>query len=148
MFSIPTELATLLGSSLLGGIMKLIALGQESKRRERLYTLEALSKRGSLIEEARRYENRGFQWTRRVIALLAVVAVVVLPKVVAVWMPELPVFVGYPEVDEGFLFFTSDVEKIRWVELRGLTLTPLDTHLLSAIIGLYLGGSLAGHNRV
>jgi len=148
MFPIPTELATLLGSSLLGGIMKLIALGQEAKRRERLYALEALNTRFAAVEKARLHRDHGFQWTRRVIALLAVISIVVLPKVVAVLMPELPVFVGYPEIEEGFLFFTSDVEKIRWVELRGLTLTPLDTHLLSAIIGLYFGGSLAGHNRL
>lgn len=148
MFPIPTELATLLGTSLLGGIMKLIAMNQEAKRKERLYALQALNARFAQVEKARKHRDFGFQWTRRVIALLAVLAVIVLPKVVAVWMPDLPVFVGYPEIEEGFLFFTSDVEKIRWVELRGLTLTPLDTHLLSAIIGLYFGGSLTGHNKL
>lgn len=148
MFPIPTELVTLLGTSLIGGIMKLFAMSQEAKRKERLYALQALNTRFAQIEKARKHRDLGFQWTRRVIALLAVSAVIVLPKVVAIWMPDLPVFVGYPEIEEGFLFFTSDVEKIRWVELRGLTLTPLDTHLLSAIIGLYFGGSLAGHNKL
>ncbi|WOO41175.1 hypothetical protein [Rubellicoccus peritrichatus] len=148
MFPIPTELVTLLGTSLIGGIMKLFAMSQEAKRKERLYALQALNTRFAHIEKARKHRDIGFQWTRRVIALLAVLSVIVLPKVVAIWMPDLPVFVGYPEIEEGFMFFTSDVEKIRWVELRGLTLTPLDTHLLSAIIGLYFGGSLAGHNKL
>ena len=31
---------------------------------------------------------------------------------------------------------------VQWKEMVGLVITPLDTHLMSAIIGLYFGGSL------
>ena len=33
-------------------------------------------------------------------------------------------------------------ETMRWVAFNGLVITPLDTNLVSAIIGMYFGGSL------
>ncbi|MEM9227285.1 MAG: hypothetical protein AAGA45_04900, partial [Verrucomicrobiota bacterium] len=57
-----------------------------------------------------------------------------------------PISIGVidqPRHVPGFWFFSSDTEETQWLELKGLVLTPLDTHLLSAIIGLYFGGSLA-----
>jgi hypothetical protein len=90
---------------------------------------------------ARRYENKGFQVTRRIIALSAVFAVIVWPKVVAVFWPEVPVVVGYTEWNPGFLFFEGS-EETTWQAVKGLVLTPLDTHLLSAIVGLYFGASM------
>lgn len=139
----PTELVTLLGSSLFGGIMRLAASAQESKRQERLLTIQALNAKMQHIEAARQFRGRGFQWTRRLIALTAVFFVVAFPKIVAVWMPETAVHVAYTQISEGFWFFSSDTEETRWLEMKGLVLTPLDTHLLSAVIGLYFGGSLA-----
>jgi hypothetical protein len=144
---IPTELVSLLGSSLLGGIMKLHALSAEAKRRERLLTLQALNARFEHIEKARAFQNRGFQWTRRVIALSAVFSVIVLPKLVAVFAPDIPIQIGYPQLETGTFFWSMDTERLTWVQLSGIVITPLDTHLLSAIVGLYFGGSLAGHHR-
>jgi hypothetical protein len=40
------------------------------------------------------------------------------------------------------LFFTEGKELIKWQSLKGLVITPLDTHLLSAIVGLYFGASM------
>lgn len=74
-------------------------------------------------------------------------AIVALPKLLPLLAPDLAVHIGYPQVEEGFWFFGSDAERISWVRLEGVVITPLDTHLLSAIIGLYFGGSLAAHNR-
>lgn len=143
----PAELATLLGSSVLGGVMKIWAMSNAARREERLLALRALNQQMGHIKEAREYNNHGFQWTRRVIALTCVFSVVALPKIVAIWRPDLLMQVGYPEIEEGFWFFSNDIEKIQWQEVRGLTITPLDTHLLSAIVGLYFGGSIAGHNK-
>lgn len=138
----PTELITLLGSSLLGGIMRIWARAAETRRQERLLHLQALRQNADIITAARKYENRGFQWTRRLIALTATFFIIAFPKIVAVWFPETPIQIGYPDLDRGFLFFSSDAQVINWKALQGLVITPLDTHLLSAIIGLYFGGSL------
>lgn len=124
--------------------MRMMSAHAEARQRERTYVLQALSARADIINEARRYENRGFAWTRRLIALTAVFFIIAFPKLVAVYMPEVAVNVGYSEFSKGFLFFGGNGEKTVWRELRGLVITPLDTHLLSAIIGLYFGGSLIG----
>lgn len=138
----PSELLTLMFCSLFGGGMKLYGMSAESRRYERLYVLQALNASAAMIAEARRYENRGFQWTRRIIALLSIFFIIVFPKIVPLWNPNLMIYYGYSEASRGFLFFTQAMEKITWVRMQGLSITPLDTHLLSAIIGMYFGGSL------
>jgi hypothetical protein len=59
-----------------------------------------------------------------------------------VFWPELPVVVGWTEWNPGFLFITEGEEQTVWQSLKGLVITPLDTHLVSAIIGLYFGASM------
>ncbi len=139
---LPTELITLLGSSVTGGTMRMVSRWAEARQQERLYTLQALSAKADIIAEARKYENKGYSFTRRTIALTAVFFIIAFPKLVAVYMPDVPVHIGYDELKGGFLFFTDPRNKTIWHELRGLVITPLDTHLLSAIIGLYFGGSI------
>jgi hypothetical protein len=81
-----------------------------------------------------------FAWTRRIIALSAVFSIIVLPKLVAVWYPEVSVVVGYTEMHGGFwnwIFGTQ--EAIQWKSAYGFVITPLDTHIVSAIVGLYFG---------
>lgn len=90
-------------------------------------------------------DNPGFSWTRRLLAFIAILSIVALPKVAAVWMPELQVAYGYTEFKSGFLFFSEGHSFTEWKSFTGLVITPLDTHLMSAIAGLYFGGSLVGH---
>jgi len=81
-----------------------------------------------------------FAWTRRLIALSAVGSIIVLPKVVAVWYPDVSVIVGYTEVQGGFMnWLFGPEDAIQWKSARGFVITPLDTHIVSAIVGLYFG---------
>ncbi|MCP4493072.1 MAG: hypothetical protein GY820_38105 [Gammaproteobacteria bacterium] len=92
--------------------------------------------------EAREYgkTDTHFAWTRRLIALSAVFAIIVLPKLVAVWYPEVSVIVGYTEVKGGFFgWLFGAQESVQWQAARGFVITPLDTHIVSAIVGLYFG---------
>lgn len=144
---IPFELITMLGSGLLSGVMTLFSQGQKAKQDAFNRAIEGLSAQSQATDLARRYENKGFQVTRRVIALSAVGAIIVWPKVIAVFWPEIPVTIGYTEWNPGFLFFTEGKELIKWQSLKGLVITPLDTHLLSAIVGLYFGASMVKNAR-
>ena len=139
---IPLELVTMLGSSLLGGVMTIWSQNMKSKQEAFQRAIDGLAAQSKATDEARRYENKGFQVTRRVIALSAIGAVIVWPKVVPVFWPELPVVVGWTEWNPGFLFITEGEEQTVWQSLKGLVITPLDTHLVSAIIGLYFGASM------
>ena len=87
-------------------------------------------------------KDKGFAWTRRIIALVSVLAIVVLPKLVAVYYPLVDVTVGYTNWNPGFWFFREGRDVFEWITFQGLVITQLDTNLVSAIIGMYFGGSL------
>ena len=139
---IPLELVTMLGSSLLGGFMTIWSQNMKSKQEAFQRAIDGLAAQSKATDEARRYENKGFQLTRRIIALSAIGAVIVWPKVVPVFWPDMPVIVGWTEWKPGFLFLLEGEEQTVWQTMKGLVITPLDTHLVSAITGLYFGASM------
>ena len=138
----PFEIITMLGSTIISSLLSLWAQRIKSKQKEQ----ELLITRGKFqlqaIESARNVDNVGFQWTRRIIALSSIFAIVILPKLVAVYYPDVDVTVGYTLFQPGFLFFTDGREVFEWITFQGLVITQLDTNLVSAIIGMYFGGSL------
>ena len=141
MGGLPVEMITMLGSSLLGGFMSIWGQSIKAKQAEQKMLLARGKFQMDEIDKARRYDNKGFQWTRRIIALTAIFSIVVLPKVVAIFYPEVAVTVGYTEFRPGF-FFIPEKEVLEWKALKGLVITPLDTNLVGAIVGMYFGGSL------
>ena len=139
----PFEMITMLGSTILGGVMSIWSQSIKAKQAEQKMLLARADKQAKLFKEAREYENPGFQWTRRIIALTAVFAIVLFPKLLPLLEPDASVIVGYLEFKPGFLFI-PEKEIMKWITLssNSLVITPLDTNLVSAIIGLYFGGSL------
>lgn len=135
---IPTELITLLGSSVLGSISRLWGYSAKSRYLERLFFLQ----QSKVIHQARVIDNPGFQWTRRLIAFMSVFSIIVLPKLVAIFWPQVAIHFGYPQSASGIFTLFFDINSVKWVQLSGLVITPLDTHMVAAIIGLYFGGSL------
>ena len=140
---IPFEMITMLGSTVLGGVMSIWSQSIKAKQAEQNMLLQRAEVQTAAFKEAREYENTGFQWTRRIIALTAIFAIVVLPKILPLIDPQAQVIVGYLEFKPGFLFFEGK-EVMQWIPMaaRGIVITPLDTNLVAAITGLYFGGSL------
>ena len=139
----PFEMITMLGSTVLGGVMSIWSQSIKAKQAEQKMLLQRAEAQTEAFKEAIEYENVGFQWTRRIIALTAIFAIVVLPKILPLVSPDAHVIVGYTEWKPGFLFFEGK-DVMQWVPMahKGIVITPLDTNLVSAIIGLYFGGSL------
>ena len=141
----PFEIITMLASTVLGGMMSIWAESRKAKAENE----KLLITRGEFDMKARKQsldhglKDKGFAWTRRIIALTSVFAIVLLPKLVAVYYPDVDVTVGYTNWQPGFLFFVEGREVFEWVTFQGLVITQLDTNLVSAIIGMYFGGSLA-----
>ena len=138
---IPFEIITMLGSTILGGLMSLWSQSIKAKQAQQAMLMERAKFQAETVKDAREYENAGFQWTRRIIALTAIFSIVVFPKVVAVFFPEVSVTVGYTEFRPGF-FFVPEKEVMAWKQMYGLVITPLHTNLVGAIVGMYFGGSL------
>ena len=138
----PFEIITMLGSTLLSSFLSIWAQSRKAKAEEQKLLITRGEFEMKAIKAARNVRNKGFSWTRRIIALTSVFAIVVLPKLVAVYYPDVDVTVGYTNWRPGFMFFREGREVFEWVTFQGLVITQLDTNLVSAIIGMYFGGSL------
>ena len=138
----PFEIITMLGSTLISSLLSLWSQRMKAKQDEQKMLLQRAEMRMEAVDAARNVENVGFQWTRRIIALSSIFAIIILPKLVAVYYPDVDVTVGYTVFNPGFLFFTEGREVFEWITFQGLVITQLDTNLVSAIIGMYFGGSL------
>ena len=138
----PFEILTLLGSTLISSLLSLWSQRIKAKQDEQKMLLQRAEFQQQAVDAARNVENVGFQWTRRIIALSSIFAIIIFPKLVAVYYPEVDVTVGYTVFNPGFLFFTEGREVFEWITFQGLVITQLDTNLVSAIIGMYFGGSL------
>lgn len=142
MFGLPLELITMLFSTVLGGVMSIWGQSIKARQAEQKMLLQRAEFNRSAVADAREAgkDDKHFAWTRRLIALSAVFSIIVLPKLVAVWYPDVSVYVGYTEVQGGFMnwLFGPD-EAVQWKMARGFVITPLDTHIVSAIVGLYFG---------
>lgn len=140
----PFELITLLSSTLIGFLTALVGLRMKLAAQTQKHLMQSAGLQKEMWADAREYglKDKGFAWTRRLIALMSVFAIILLPKLVAVWMPDINVTLGWTEWKPGFLFFTEGRNVIEWKAVTGFVLTPLDTHLVSAIVGLYFGGSI------
>ena len=103
-----------------------VGTSKEDKRRKRR---SLPHEKKPQADKARRYENKGFQFTRRIIALTAVFF-------------DVSVFLTWTEFSRGFLFLIEQKEMLVDRQFAGVVITPMDTHLMASIIGLYFGGSL------
>ena len=140
----PFEIITMLGSTLLSSLLSIWSQSRKAKEEQQ----KLLITRGEFEMKAKKQsldhglKDQGFAWTRRIIALVSVLAIVVLPKLVAVYYPTVDVTVGYTNWNPGFWFFRDGRDVFEWITFQGLVITQLDTNLVSAIIGMYFGGSL------
>ena len=133
----PFEIITMLGSTLISSLLSLWSQRMKAKQDEQKMLLQRAEMRMEAVDAARNVENVGFQWTRRIIALSSIFAIIILPKLVAVYYPDVDVTVGYTVFNPGFLFFTEGREVFEWITFKGLLITQLDTNLVSAIISMY-----------
>jgi len=139
----PIELVSMLISTILGGVLSIMAQKTKDKAEEQKMLMQRAEFQSQQFDKAREVTDSFTKNTRRWIALLCVMAIIVLPKLAPFIDPTLPIYVGYTEtIQEGWWIFATDVDMTQWKPMSGLVITPLDTHVVSSIIGLYFGGSL------
>ena len=101
----PFEIITMLGSTLISSLLSLWSQRIKAKQDEQKMLLQRAEFQQQAVDAARNVENVGFQWTRRIIALSSIFAIIIFPKLVAVYYPDVDVTVGYTVFNPGFLFF-------------------------------------------
>lgn len=148
-----------LGSMALSWVAKLIAMKMQGSKELREAELKALNAKAQVTKDAREYNNKGFQFTRRFIAIATTLCVMVVPFAAALmyqWTYPIDVinsgmtpsiWFGYDVVDKGFWPFTSDATTTNWKEFKGLVITPWHTDMFAWIMGMYFGNRL-GNGRM
>jgi hypothetical protein len=96
MLGLPLELITMLFSTILGGVMSIWGQSMKNRQEQNKMMLQTAQFRAEQVNTAREAgkNDSHFAWTRRLIALSAVFSIIVLPKLVAVWYPDVSVYVG------------------------------------------------------
>ncbi len=140
---IPMELISMGASTVLGGVLSIMAQKGKDEADKQKMMMERAGFAAKQADKARDVTDSFTKNTRRWIALMCVFAIIVLPKLVFLIAPETPIYVGYTEATmHGWWIFASSTDVTQWKPLEGMVITPLDTHVVSSIIGLYFGGSL------
>ena len=139
----PIELISMLVSTVLGGVLSIMAQKGKDKADEQKMLMQRAGFASKQADKARAVTDSFTKNTRRWIALICVVAIIVLPKLAPFIDSSMPIYVGYTEaVMQGWWIFASSTDITQWKPMTGLVITPLDTHVVSSIVGLYFGGSL------
>jgi len=139
---IPMELLSMLASTVLGGVMSIMAQkGQAEQEREKML-MQRANFAAKQTDKARNVKDAHTKHTRRWIALMCVFSIIVVPIVAPIFV-DIPIYMGYTEtVSEGWWIFASDYDVTKWQPMTGIVIGPLQSHTIFSIIGLYFGGSL------
>jgi len=148
---IPFELITMMGGGIFGAVVKLSSIVMANKREAHQQMMDKIGVRRKAVNDARKFLDKRFQITRQIVVLSSVFAIIVWPKIVPVFFPDISVTLGWLAYEPGFkflwLFGTEGKQVLEWTTASGLVLTPLDTNLMAGIVGMYLGSSLADDHR-
>ena len=84
----------MLGSTLLSSLLSIWSQSRKAKEEQQKLLITRGEFEMKAIKAARDVKDKGFAWTRRIIALVSIFAIVLLPKLVAVLYPDVDVTVG------------------------------------------------------
>lgn len=152
---IPLELITLVGSALMGAVMKMWAKSSDDRATAHQLAISAHASNMEAVKQAgdRGSKDKSANFAKRIIVITSTLCVSA-----PVWAPlfgvysstPISVVFGYYEFHPGFMFFTSDRDVLVWKEIISgdasatvkIVITPSMTQAFSAIIGYYLGYSV------
>ena len=139
---IPMELISMLGSTVLGGVMSIMAQkGQAEAERQKMLMARA-GFAAKQTDKARDVKDAHTKHTRRWIALMCVFSIIVVPIVAPIFTDVNVIYQIVTEADSGWWIFGSTYETSVWKEGNSIFITNLQSHTIFSIIGLYFGGSL------
>ena len=139
---IPMELVSMLGSTLLGGAMSIMAQKAQAEAEREKALMERAKFAARQTDKARKVTDPHTKHTRRWIALMCVFSIIVVPIVAPIFTDINVIYQVTTEVDSGWWIFGSSYETTVWKEGTGIFITSLQSHTIFSIIGLYFGGSL------
>jgi hypothetical protein len=139
---IPMELISMLGSTVLGGIMSIMAQkGQAEAERQKMLMARA-GFAAKQTDKARDVKDAHTKHTRRWIALMCVFSIIVVPIIAPIFTDVNVAYQIVTEASSGWWIFGSTYETSYFEQGNTVFITNLQSHTIFSIIGLYFGGSL------
>lgn len=100
----------------------------------------------SLNDSGTRQVSTGFHLTRRFLAIVCILAIVVFPIVVPAFWDGIMFTYGYVENSWSILPWVKEVPVIKWITVgagdNSITLTPLSANIAIMILSLFFGNQL------
>ena len=139
---IPMELMSMLGSTVLGGVMSIVAQRGQAEQEKQKMLMQQAGFAAKQTDKARAVSDPHTMHTRRWIALMCVFSIIVVPIMAPIFTNVNVIYQIVSEVDSGWWIFGSSYETSVWKEGNSIFITSLQSHTIFSIIGLYFGGSL------
>lgn len=139
---IPMELISMLGSTVLGGVMSIMAQKAQAEAERQKMLMARANFAARQTDKAREIKDPHTKHTRRWIALMCVFSIIVIPIVAPIFTDVTVAYQIITEADSGWWIFGSSYETSVWKEGNTIFITSLQSHTIFSIIGLYFGGSL------
>ena len=137
----PVEILAMLGGSLSGFIMKLIASQAQAQQAQ----LDAMIKKQQLADDsadrAAKRDGQAGQIVRRTIALCTLFAVICAPFIMAFFNEPITIEAGKQGGLIGMIFGDLFQRGNGWIELNGYVLLPEVRQTMLALVGFYFGSS-------
>lgn len=139
----PVELITMAAGFVGSGVMTLMNNAMKNRAEIMKLALAKAETQERIYAGARAVKNKGFQWTRRAIAIGVIGSVIFATMIAPFIWPETQITVGLTEYNPGFWFLTEGRDAITWYTLpRGVVITPVFSHMIYAITGLFFGNQV------
>jgi len=139
---IPMELISMLGSTVLGGVMSIMAQKGQAEQEKQKMLMQRAGFAAKQTDKARNVKDAHTKHTRRWIALMCVFSIIVVPIIAPIFTDVNVIYQIVTEADSGWWIFGSTYETSVWKEGNSIFITNLQSHTIFSIIGLYFGGSL------
>jgi len=139
---IPMELISMLGSTVLGGVMSIMAQKGQAEAERQKMLMQRADFAAKQTDKARDVKDAHTKHTRRWIALMCVFSIIVVPIVAPIFTDVNVAYQIVTEMESGWWIFGSTYETSYFEQGNTVFITNLQSHTIFSIIGLYFGGSL------
>jgi len=139
---IPMELISMLGSTVLGGVMSIMAQKGQAEAERQKMLMQRAGFAAKQTDKARDVKDAHTKHTRRWIALMCVFSIIVVPIVAPIFTDVNVAYQIVTEMESGWWIFGSSYETSYFEQGNSVFITNLQSHTIFSIIGLYFGGSL------
>jgi len=142
----PVEVVTMLGSAVIGGVLKLSRNAQQNRQDNMSMAIKGMAAHTTSADAAaNRTQLNGGVWVRRLIVFCAM-CIFMFPTLHPLFQnyigTNIPVSIAYYEENRTILgLFGNLSDKMKYLKLDGIVILPEFRHSLMAIIGFYFGSS-------